>query len=97
MGLIRKRWTPEEADEWTREDVMAWVLSPLSYLLLSVGSALSLFLIPSGFLLLAAGISITFFLFYTIDPKLKAISSEYEKKQKGYLERLERITRWEEE
>jgi hypothetical protein len=31
-----------------------------------------------------------------INPKLKAISSGYEKKQKEYLESLERIMRWEE-
>lgn len=30
-----------------------------------------------------------------IDPKLKAISEDYEIKQKQYLEDLERIARWE--
>ncbi len=97
MGFIRRQWSPEEADEWTREDVLAWILSPLSYALLSVGSALSIFLIPAGFVMLLLGAVVTFLLFYIIDPKLKVISSEYEKKQKEYLERLERITRWEEE
>ncbi len=97
MGFIRRQWTPEAADEWTREDVIAWILSPLSYLLLSIGSALSLFLLPSGFVILALGIVVTFLLFFVIDPKLKAISTEYEKRQKEYLERLERITRWEED
>jgi hypothetical protein len=31
-----------------------------------------------------------------IDPKLKAISEDYEIKQKKYLEDLEKIARWEE-
>ncbi len=95
MAVIRRKWTPEEAEEWTKEDVLVWILSPLSYFLLSVGSALSLFLIPSGFWLLGLGVLVTFLLFYIADPKLKVISGEYEKKQKEYLERLERITKWE--
>ncbi len=97
MALIRTKWTPEEADEWTREDVIVWILSPLSYILISVGSALSIFLIPSGFILLALGVLVTVALFAIANPKLNVISGEYEKKQKEYLERLERITRWEEE
>ncbi len=95
MAIIRRKWTPREAEEWTREDVIVWILSPLSYFLLSVGSALALFLIPAGFWILGAGVLVTILLFYIADPKLKVISGEYEKRQKEYLERLERITRWE--
>jgi len=97
MAIIRKKWTPEEADEWTKEDVIVWILSPVSYVLISVGSALSIFLIPSGFLLLGLGVLVTVALFAIANPKLNVISGEYEKKQKEYLERLEKITRWEEE
>lgn len=97
MGFIRTKWATEEADEWTREDIIVWILSPISYMLISVGSALSIFLIPIGFVLLGLGVLVTVALFAIANPKLNVISGEYEKKQREYLERLERITRWEEE
>jgi hypothetical protein len=49
----------------------------------------------SGVLLLGAGILLTVAMHRIIDPKLKAISAEYEKKQKAYLEELDKIIRWE--
>ncbi len=96
MALIKRHWTPEEAEEWTAEDVIVWILSPLSYALISVGTALAIFLKASGFIMLGAGIAVTWIMFAIADPKLKVISTEYEKKQKEYLIRLERITRWKE-
>ena len=96
MAWIRRHWTPEEADEWKREDWIAIVLSTLSYLALTVGVALSLLMLTVGFIVLLSGIGLTLLLFLVIDPKLKAISSGYEKKQKEYLEGLERVQRWEE-
>ncbi|MFQ6092698.1 MAG: hypothetical protein ACE5OR_08465 [bacterium] len=96
MTWIRRQWTPEEADEWKREDWMAIVLSPLAYIALTIGVALSLLMLTIGFIVLGLGIGLTLVLFFVIDPKLKAISTEYEKKQKEYLESLERIERWEE-
>jgi len=96
MGLIRRQWTPEDADEWTKEDWIAIVISPLAYIALALGVALSLLLLKVGFLILALGILLTFLMVYVIDPKLSTISEEYEKKQKQYLEDLERIERWEE-
>ena len=97
MAWIRRHWTPTEADEWKREDWMAIIISPLAYIGLTIGLALSLLLLPAGFIILAIGIGLTFLLFFIIDPKLKAISSSYEKKQKEYLESLERLQRWEED
>jgi hypothetical protein len=46
--------------------------------------------------MLALGIFLTWLMHWVIDPKLKMISSEYEKKQHEYLEQLERNARWEE-
>jgi len=57
---------------------------------------MSIFLQPLGYILLAIGIIITVVMFWVIDPKLKVISSDYEKKQKQYLDDLEHIQRWEE-
>jgi dipeptide/tripeptide permease len=95
MGWIKRKWTPHEADEWTKEDWIAIVLSPLSYISICMGLAMSLFLLPAGFIMLAVGILITVIMFYVIDPKLRAISSAYEKKQREYLRDLEKIQRWE--
>jgi len=96
MALIKRKWTAHEADEWTKEDWIAIVISPFSYILICMGLAMSLFLLPLGFILLGIGIVITVIMFYVIDPKLKAVSSGYEKKQHEYLQELERIQRWEE-
>ena len=96
MAWIRRTWSPEEADEWKREDWIAIVLSVMAYIALTIGVALSLLLLTIGFIILALGFGFTLLLFLVIDPKLKAISSGYEKKQKEYLEGLERVQRWEE-
>jgi len=96
MAWIQRKWTPAEADEWTKEDWIAIVFSVLAYITLTVGVALSMLLLTIGFIILAASIVFTILLFYVIDPKLKAVSSSYEEKQKEYLEDLERVQRWEE-
>ncbi|UCD36834.1 MAG: hypothetical protein JSW54_08310 [Fidelibacterota bacterium] len=95
MSIIQRRWTPEQADEWTKEDWMAIVLSPLAYMLITVGVAMAIMLRPVGFILLVAGGVITVVMHLIIDPKLKVISAEYEKNQKRYLEELDRRVRWE--
>lgn len=95
MGWIRRQWEPHEADEWSKEDWIAVVLSPISYILITMGLAMALFLLPLGFLLLALGVVVTAFLFWVIDPKISAVSADYEKRQRGFLEELEQIQRWE--
>ena len=95
MGLIRREWTPAEADEWTREDWLAIVISPLVYVTFAVGVALSFLLIPIGFAILVIAVVLTVLMHWIIDPKLKTISKDYEQKQKRYLEDLERTQRWE--
>jgi hypothetical protein len=96
MAWIKRKWTPHEADTWTKEDWIAIVLSPVSFIFITFGLAMSLFLLPLGFLLLAIGIIVTVFLFWVIDPKLDVISEEYEHKQREYLADLEKIQTWEE-
>jgi hypothetical protein len=96
MALIRTDWTPHEANEWTKEDWFAIVLSPFSYILTTMGLAMSFFLIPLGYILLVIGVVITIAMFRVIGPKLDVISSDYEKSQQRYLEELEDIQRWEE-
>jgi len=95
MSFIKRKWTAKEADHWTKEDWITIVLSSLAYILLTVGTGLSLLLLPIGFITLALGIVLTIIMHWVIDPKLKVISSEYEKKQHDYLEDLEKNVRWE--
>ncbi len=97
MAFIRRQWTPREADEWTREDWIAIVLSPFAYAALMVGTALSVMLMPVGYVILAAGVVLTLVMHWVINPKLSTVSDEYEKKQKAYLEELERQVKWEDE
>ncbi len=96
MVLIRRKWTPAAADEWAREDWITIVLSPLAYIGLAVGVALSCLLLTTGFVVLGISVVLIVLMHWVIDPKLKTISEEYEKKQKSYLEQLERSVRWEE-
>ncbi len=96
MGWIKREWTAAEADRWTKEDYLVFVISPVVYFLLAVGAALSLLLLWYGFVLLGVGILLLLVMIWIIDPKLKAISLDYEVKQKKYLEDLEKIVRWEE-
>ena len=54
MAFLRRRWTPEAAEEWTKEDWLAAILASLSYIFLAVGLALSLLLMWKGYLLFSS-------------------------------------------
>jgi hypothetical protein len=95
MSLFRKNWTAIEAEEWTPHDLWAAVLSAVAYLLIAVGVAGVLLFQFWGFAALAGGIVCTVVMLRIIDPKLRAISTEFETKEAHYLERLNRVTRWE--
>ena len=94
---MRRKWTPQEADEWTREDYWALVFSSLAYLLIMVGTGLLLLLPLWGALMSLAGLVAAGVMYWIIDPKLRTISTEYEARQKQYLSDLERTMKWEEE
>lgn len=97
MSFIKRNWKPGEADNWTKEDWIVIVISPLNYILLTIGTGLSLLFLPIGFFVLGIGIILTILMHWIIDPKLKAISNEYEEKQHKYLLELEKKVRWEED
>lgn len=96
MGWLKKKWTAQEAEQWTKEDYLVFIISPLVYFLLALGTVLSLLLLWFGWLILGASIVLLIVMIKIIDPKLKAVSEDYELKQKEYLEDLEKIVRWEE-
>ncbi len=94
--LIRRTWTAEEAAEWSREDWIAIVLSPVVLGCLMIGVASILLLRPGGIVLTVAGVSGALLLYWVIDPKLRAVSAEYEARQAADLVDLERQVRWQE-
>lgn len=94
--FIRRAWTPEEADAWSREDWKAIVLSPLIMALAMVGAANLALGRFSGVWQWGAATAMGVLMFWIIDPKLRAVSAEYEAQQARYLERLERRMRWHE-
>jgi len=93
--LIKREWTAAEADEWTKEDLIAAALGVLCFGTTAIGVPYALLLIPAGFALLAAAVLFGFLMLWVIGPKLNAVSAEYETRQKRYLEELERTMRWE--
>lgn len=95
MAFIRRTWTSKDADEWTKEDLFAVILSPVIYLLFTVGVAFASLLMPLGFILVAVALVLTWLMIYIINPKLAVISQDYEQKQAQYLEELEKQLKWE--
>jgi len=95
MAFIKREWTPDEAENWTKEDIITIIISPLAYFTLAVGVALSFLLLPIGFVWLAISIVLIIVMHWIIDPKLKVVSEEFEKKEQQYLEELNRKVRWE--
>ena len=92
--LIRRSWTAEQASEWTREDWIVIVLSPLVFAFILFGLTKLLLLQISGLWLVLAAIAGAAAIYWVIDPKLRAVSEEFETTQAKYLEELERSVRW---
>ncbi len=95
-SFLKRQWSAEEAEEWTREDWLAILISPLAYMALMLGVALALLQLWAGWAILIGGVLLTAVMHWIIDPKLRAVSTEYERRQKEYLEQLDKIIRWEE-
>ena len=71
-----------------------WTLVVMAFFMVGVASLL--LLRPGGILLTLLALVGTGVIYWVIDPKLKAVSAEYEVKRAEYLEALERGVRWEE-
>ena len=91
-ALVRRQWTAAEAEQWTREDWMVIVLSPLVLAALMIGVTWSLLLRPGGLIVLAFALLGTGLIWWIIDPKLRAVSAEYEARQGRYIEENEALT-----
>jgi len=95
MSLFKRDWTAIEAEEWTSHDVWASLFSAASFFLMAVGVAGSLLLQTWGFVTLGLALVCVWVMFRIIDPKLRAISTDFEAKEAAYIEQLDRATRWE--
>jgi len=95
MSLFKKTWTAEEADRWTMHDFLACLFGVLAFVLVTLGVAGSLLLQTWGYVALGLAVLFTWLTFKVIDPKLRALSEAFEKKQAGFLETVERQNRWE--
>jgi len=80
--------------EWNGIDLLACILSAVSYISILAGVTLLLLNQVAGYLLTALALISAVVMFLIIDPKLRKISGDYEKKQKEYLEELDRIIEW---
>ncbi|MBW7997727.1 MAG: hypothetical protein FVQ81_14365 [Candidatus Glassbacteria bacterium] len=83
------------AGEWTADDLVACILSAFIYFNGLAATALVLINFATGWMLAAATVFQLILMFRIIDPKLKTVSETFEKKQKEYLEELDRIVEWE--
>ncbi len=91
--MIKREWTPEEADSWTKEDLAGFLSLPI-FILFGAGLALALIGRMVGFLMLVIGVGLAIAMFVILNPKISAISSEYERRQKEYIEEMEKKERW---
>ena len=65
------------------------------FALIMIGVAKVVLLQPFGLVLTLLGVGLSVVIYWVIDPKLRAVSEEYEAKQARYLEVLERRLHWE--
>ncbi len=86
--------TGNSQKEWERVDLIACILSAVSYFCILAGMTLLLLNQWTGYALTALALISAVVMFLIIDPKLRKVSSDYEKKQKEYLEELDRIIEW---
>ena len=95
MERLRKDWSPDQADEWTIHDLLASLLSVVAYMLTAIGVAGALLLRVWGFVALVVGIVSVVLMYRVIDPKLRAMSEAFAKRQDEFLKHVDKTTRWE--
>ncbi len=87
--FIRRSWDAVAANEWSREDWIAIVLSPTAFACILMGLTKLLLLQWSGLWLVALAVVCVGVAYWVIDPKLRAVSSDYEQRQARYLDEAE--------
>ena len=95
--LIQRQWDASSAQDWSREDWIAIVVSPIVFGCMLIGLTKLLLLQPDGIWLVLAAVAGMGIIYWVIDPKLRAVSEEYERAQSRYLDDLEHRVRWQEQ
>jgi hypothetical protein len=95
MSLVKKDWTPAEADRWTKHDFFACVFGVLAFFLVTIGVGGAMLLQWWGFVSLGLAVVFTWLTFWVIDPKLKTLSDAFDARQDEFLDAVERHNRWE--
>ena len=95
MKLLKQQWTAEEADRWTVHELLACIFGVMAFVLVSLGVAGTLLLQGWGFFALGLAFFFSWLTYKVIDPKLRALSQSYEKKQASFLESVNKHNRWE--
>jgi len=93
---MTNKYTPEQAEKWGWEELVACIMAPVSYIFVSLGLVLTILLRPIGWVYLIIGIAATLLMYFVIDPKLRAVSDEYERRQAEFLKHVESVSKWEE-
>ena len=81
--------------EWSRDDLLACVLSGLAYFNVLAGTALLFLNQWVGWVMTGITALQVCLMYVTIDPKLKMVSGAFEKKQQEYLDELDKMIEWE--
>ena len=81
--------------EWSRDDLLACILSGLAYFNVLAGTALLFLNQWVGWVMTGITVLQVWLMYVTIDPKLKMVSGAFEKKQQEYLEELDKMIEWE--
>lgn len=96
LHVVKARTTKSDfPQEWSREDLLACILSALAYVNCLAGIALLLMNQWTGYVLSVFTVAQVISMYYIIDPKLRKVSADFEKKQQEYLEELDKIVEWE--
>jgi len=94
---MAKKYTPEQAENWGWEELVACITAPAGYIFITIGLALVCLLRWDGWVYLIIGIVSTLVMYFVMDPKLRAVSDEYEKQQAEWLKHVENVSKWQEE
>lgn len=92
--LLDEEWTPESADRWTVHDLVAAVLSAVSFVAAAAGSAYAVFGDARGWWILGVALGASLLLWAVIDRKLRAQSVAFRRREEAHKDVVEDRQRW---
>lgn len=95
VKFFGRDWTPEEADRWTRHDLVAAILGAFTFVAFTLGGAWAVFGDPRGWAWLAAAVGASLLLWAVIDRKLRAQSLAFQRREEAHKKAVDERNRWE--